>query len=329
MRVRLSTKDREYIFSRLDKKGLGLIKIASVIDVSPRTITDWKRGKYNMTINHFDKIVLLAEIDNLSLSPEVLDTWWNNSAAGKQGAAARFKKHGQLGDNKSRRLGGKNSYLKRKDNQKDIYSPKSIIEPAQDERLAEFIGILIGDGGVTKYQVAIASNTIDDREYIVYIISLIRQLFGIDPSISVRKNMNCTVTVISSVNLVKYLKKQGVPVGDKLRQNLDIPAWILRDRKLAIACLRGIFDTDGGVYLETHKIKGKQYSYPRLAFVSMSPNLRASIHQVLTDLEFSPKIRNNRSVNLEKRLDIRKYFGLVGTSNPKHMSRWDRFGGVG
>lgn len=329
MRVRLSEKDRDYLFTELDKKGLGMTEVAEVVNISTRTLTSWKQGRYTMPKEHFEKLMALAKVDSKLLNPETLNQWWSNSDAGKKGASVRFAKHGHLGSHASRQLGGRNSYLSRRSNLNDIFTPKDIFEPVENKQLAEFMGVLIGDGGVTKYQVSIACNAKDDSEYVIYVASLVRQLFGMEPSILQRKSLNCTLVVASSVKLVDYLKGLGIFEGDKLRQSLDIPAWILRDRGLAIACLRGIFDTDGCVFLERHKIKSKYYSYPRLSFVSMSANLRESIYKVLADLEFTPKVRNNRSVNLEKLLDIQGYFKVVGTSNPKHLDRWNRFGGVG
>ena len=79
-----------------------------------------------------------------------------------------------------------------------------------------------------------------------------------------------------------------------------------------------------------HKIKQKVYSYSRLSFVSASLPLRLSVYQGLKNFGFSPKIRNNRSVQLENRAEIIDYFDKIGTNNPKHRNRFEKFiGGVG
>src|SRR5207244_1846894 len=108
-----------------------------------------------------------------------------------------------------------------------------------------------------------------------------------------------------------------------------IPAWIIDNKELSAACVRGIFDTDGCIFQERHRIKEKLYCYPRWSLVSMSNNLRLTISDILSGLELSPRIRNNRSVNLESRSDINAYFELIGTSNLKHLNRFRTFGGVG
>ncbi len=62
-------------------------------------------------------------------------------------------------------------------------------------------------------------------------------------------------------------------------------------------------DTDGCIFNECHVINNKKYCYPRLSFVSFSWQLRLSVFKILQKLNFPPKIRNNRSVQLEKRKD--------------------------
>lgn len=327
MRVQLSTKDSKLLFSSLEVNKIKLSDIARTTQVSLRTVTDWKRGKYTIPSVSFNKIFKLAG-SPASITPEYLDNWWNNSISGRKGALARMKKYGSLGTPEGRSLGGLNSYLARRNNTHDIFTTKTILEPAQDEHLAEFVGILIGDGSLTEYQVAIASNTTTDSEYIIFVARLIKRLFGIAPRISIRSDINCTMIVASSIKMVEFLTHIGVLQGNKLAQGLDIPSWIQDDQKYANACIRGIFDTDGSIFQETHVIKGRIYSYPRMSFVSMSENLISTINTVLIDLGFYPKIRKNR-VNLESQSDINRYFDIIGTSNPKHFNRFSKFGGVG
>jgi hypothetical protein len=328
MRLRFSDNDRALFFAELHQRGLGIKQLAEMTGVSSRTITDWKRGKYTIPARHFNKIVESATIDPESIRAEVLDNWWNNADAGKKGSQARTIKHGPLGTAEGRVRGGNSSYARRRSKPGDIFARHKILRPSRDEALAEFIGIMIGDGGMTKYQASISLSSLVDTEYSLYVGELIERLFGIHPTIMKARNSNCLVVVASSIELVEFLKQHGVLQGDKIRQSLDIPSWVLGDRDLAVACVSGIFDTDGCIFHECHRIKGRSYAYPRLSLVSASPTLRASVHGILSDLELDPRLRNNRSVNLEKLSDIAAYFSMVGTSNPKHLSRWTLFGEV-
>lgn len=329
MRIQLTEKNRMYLFSELKCKQITLAQIATAAGVSTRTITDWKRGKYTIPSQSFEKILKIGVIAKNSMEVKVLDDWWSNRDAGIKGATSRMQKHGPPGTPVGRVLGGKSSYKQRKNRADDIFTRNKIIRPANDELLAEFVGIMIGDGGMTKYQVSIALSSLVDNEYCTFVTELIKKLFGLQPKVSKRKNSNCLVIVVSSVELVEFLTNKGVLQGDKIRQNLNIPEWILENNEYEKACLRGIFDTDGCVFQECHKIKKKKYCYIRWSLVSASRFLRESMNDILIYLEFDPKIRNNRSVNLERLSDIERYFRLIGTSNPKHSDRFKSFGGVG
>ena len=112
-----------------------------------------------------------------------------------------------------------------------------------------------------------------------------------------------------------------------MKQQVGIPDWIMENCEFRKSCLRGLFDTDGCIFHERHKIKNKVYSYKRLNFTNASLNLVKSVQTILSDLGFKPKIRRKfRVVQIEDLKGINTYFETVGTSNPKHKLR---FGEVG
>ncbi len=190
---------------------------------------------------------------------------------------------------------------------------------------------MIGDGGITEKQVTVTLNYITDKEYINFVSNLFKKLFTVEPALYKREKESVVNIVISRVKLVRFCKSLGLKVGNKLRQRVDIPNWIKKETKFKITCLRGLMDTDGCIFNECHNINNKRYCYPKLSFVSYSKNLRYSVFKILSELGFHPKIRNNRSVQLESKKDVIKYFQLVGTNNLKHKRRFKRivFGRVG
>lgn len=205
----------------------------------------------------------------------------------------------------------------------------SVFLPELSDKLAEMIGILIGDGGMTKYQVTVTLGIDADSTYAPFVVQLMQSLFRIQPSVHIREARGCIVIILSSVVHVELLCQLGLKIGNKLKQGLDIPQWVKDDKEFYVACLRGIFDTDGCVYQEVHKRKSGVYRYTRLSFVSASPILRHAILMLLGDLGIRAKIRGNRSVNIERFTDIEEYFRIVGSNNPKHIRRYVTFGGVG
>ncbi len=269
-----------------------------------------------------ERLAVLVGIELTAQETAFFSDWWNNQSAGKKGMLAQRDKYGPLGTTEGRIRGGTHSYLKRKGISGDIFTPKSIRTPIKSIELAECLGLLIGDGCITGYQVSVSLSSLVDTEYARFVENFFIRLFGICPRVSIRDNANCITVTTSSVRLVEFLKSLGLPQGHKIRHNLKIPDWVLEDSAYSAACVRGIFDTDGCIFMEKHHINGRSYAYPRMSFVSASNYLRTDIYNVLKGLGFEPRIRNNRSVTLEKLADIAGYFKIVGSSNPKHLERF-------
>lgn len=328
MTVKLSDECRHQLFEQLTVCGYSTHKLGDELGLSRRTISDWKRGKYNIEQASFVKLIELACVDIEELHYQIIDPAKQRLLASSLGGKAKWKKYGSIGTIEDRRKGGQASYRNRHKNQEDIFARTKIKKHQKTVALAEFIGVCMGDGSITNYQVTISLNSEDDKEYISYVSECVKELFGLKVKLQKRTKKKCTNIVVSSVELVELLMSYGLPKGDKIRANLDIPDWILQNREYTIACLRGLFDTDGCIYLETHKRKSGVYSYPRLSFVSASEPLRQSVCDAYSDLEMSGKIRMNRSVTIERFTDIEKYFKIVGSSNDKHIRRFAQFGGV-
>jgi LAGLIDADG-like domain/WhiA LAGLIDADG-like domain len=329
MRVRLTNDKLGLLFQSLSDSGYSIKWVAAVLNMNPRTVRDWRNGKFTIPKDHLTILANIANIDVNDLTPEELSDWWNSSDAGKKGGNAYIKKYKSLGTVESKRIGGHLSYKKRRLIDDDIFSRKVIKVPGGSCLLAEFIGIMIGDGNITKYQSSISLNIKTDIEYADYVSGLICELFGIVPTYQRREESGCVVITASSIELTDLLTSLGLPMGDKLRAGLDIPDWIRADSGYSKACLRGIFDTDGSIFQEVHKRKDRIYSYPRMAFVSYSEPLIESIQTILCEIGLSAKIRNNHRVTIERFTDIEEYFRIIGSSNTKHVRRFAAFGGVG
>jgi intein/homing endonuclease len=127
--------------------------------------------------------------------------------------------------------------------------------------------------------------------------------------------------VVSRKELVRYLHELGLPKGNKVKQQLDIPVWIKRNRKLAIACLRGLVDTDGSIFTHRYRAKDTWYAYKKLSFTSASEPLRESVYVLLQKFGFHPRM-TNKDVRLDRAEDMRRYFAYIGSHNPKHLRRY-------
>lgn len=202
---------------------------------------------------------------------------------------------------------------------------KEIKYPDKLALLAEFIGIMLGDGGTSSnYQATIAFNMHGDRDYARYIQGVITKLFSISSKLCIREYKSSSYVVVSGISLVEFLEKLGIKKGNKVKNQIGIPKWIFERKEYQSACLRGLFDTDGCVYNHKYKIKGKEYSFVKLAVTSYSEPLRNDVKLIFENLGFSPKLYKKR-VYLYKKREVNRYFETIGTHNPRYLERYNLF----
>lgn len=199
---------------------------------------------------------------------------------------------------------------------------KEIHCPDRSSELAEFIGIILGDGGVrSKHQCFITFDYRTDLKHAKYICSMIRDLFSVDGSIRKRKNNNGADVIISSTNLIEFLLKQGIVSGNKVKNQVDVPAWVKARSEYRIACLRGLMDTDGGVYSHSYKAGAKSYKYLKLSFTNCSKPLLNFALDALSALNIKASLSGHH-VAVYSTLGVKKYFKEVGSHNSKHIDRF-------
>jgi hypothetical protein len=247
------------------------------------------------------------------------------SLAGHLGGLARIKKCGNPGTKEGRRLGGLRSMETHRLRPSGFITLKKIKILRKNIELAELMGIMFGDGHLTNYQASFTTNSDTDYEHALYVSSLFRRLFSIEATMKKRKNQRAVDVIVSSTTLAKYLNKLGMPIGNKLESGLYIPNWIRGKDSFSKAFLRGIFDTDGCVFIDKHKYKNKVYSHLGWAFTSLSGEFLEEVKVLLEIFGFRPtRTDKQNSVYLRRQSDVRRYFDFIGTSNSKHRNRFLR-----
>ena len=99
------------------------------------------------------------------------------------------------------------------------------------EELAEFFGIMKGDGYLNyyhyqnKYLLEIAGDKNLDKDYLQnYVKKLVKELFNLNSSFFIRKRQNTMYLRLISKGLITYLIKAGFKKGKK--GNINAPSWI-------------------------------------------------------------------------------------------------------
>jgi hypothetical protein len=207
---------------------------------------------------------------------------------------------------------------------------KTVRLPEPSEALAEFFGIMMGDGGINNpWQANISLNSEADAAYITYVSNLIQTLFATKPSVHKSKSRKVVRLLVSSVTIVDFLTRHGLVRGDKLKAGLVIPGWILLKPEFRVACVRGLVDTDGCLYIHKHRVAGKEYRNLGLCFCSYSPELIGQVMRIFEEFGIIPHSSNQgRSIYLYKASAVARYLEVFGSSNERIRSVYREFGGV-
>lgn len=323
-------KQRNFL-NRVHKESiLDWSEIAAICGVCERTVRDWRREKFYM--KHESAQALFRKTSIRFCKPkEILPDYWSAKRIASIGGKRRCEIYGNPGTREGRRKGGITTQRKLRENPDlarkiGIKVRKVIKKPENSVLLSEFVGILLGDGGITNHQVVITFNSKTDKQYSIYIQNLVKKLFGISSSIILRKwtNDKANNIVISGKNLVNFLLKKGLKVGHKINNKIDIPSWIRNKREYKIACVRGLVDTDGSFYFYKHKVNGKIYNNFAICFTNYSAPLLNSVYKIFRELKFNIS-RTNKRVYIHREKDIECYINIIGSHNQKHLNKFKNY----
>ncbi len=202
-----------------------------------------------------------------------------------------------------------------------------------DEKLAEEIGIFIGDGYLSDYsyhwELGICGHLVDDYEYITkYVNPLMNELFGSPGSIVISQAQRAVnIRFWSKAIFLYHSAVLGLPIGEK-KDLLEIPKQVLSSPVLAFSCIRGIADTDATL---TFKRKYKRLPYyPSIKIELASQKIVEQVALVLQRDFRLLTIYNmkNRDGYVTHRIELNgvenleKWMKLIGFRNPKHLSKY-------
>jgi intein/homing endonuclease len=129
----------------------------------------------------------------------------------------------------------------------------------KSESLAEMLGIILGDGRLRwdptgrHYQLDVILNWVEEKDYVLYVNDLMMRLFQYKPKLSRQINEDGSIgkgiyLTIYSKKLVYELISLGLIPGNKVENQIIVPKWIKECKSYMIACLKGLFDTDGSIF---------------------------------------------------------------------------------
>lgn len=318
-------EQRSFLDSVKEEMRVSWPELAEVVGVHKRTMNDWKREKTSMSFPAL-KTILRKTGWEMPGNVEMKEPFWYTHKGAREGGLAVYKKYGRVGGDPEYRKKKWYEWWEREGRFKHhpiINTTLPIRRPRKSADLAEFVGIVLGDGGISKRQLTITLNDKDDKDYGEFVITLIKKLFDVPVSTYHREEVSTINFIVSRSELIHFcVEELGLKRGNKIKQQVDIPDWIKQNELYSIACVRGLVDTDGCVFPHRYKVNEKWYSYKKLSFTSYSKPLRQSVFNILKDNALNPRLARDRDVRLESIKDMKKYFRIFNFHNPKHLKRY-------
>jgi len=170
-------KQKEFLVGVCKELEINTEQAGKLVDICGRNYRDWIHGKL---LPRKDAIEKLSEMSGIPI-PKVIEEreeWWSGRVNGKKGGEACYKKYGAPGTSEDRMKGWLATLAHKKNDPSLRWSlPNEFKKPNYSEELAEFIGIVLGDGGLTHDQCVVSLHMIDDIEYSEYVRKLANKLF--------------------------------------------------------------------------------------------------------------------------------------------------------
>jgi len=203
--------------------------------------------------------------------------------------------------------------------------------------LSEETGLHIGDGSMNFYRnknnfrgvYQLRGHLNDDKaHYNQRVKNLYKLLYNFYPSLREMKSSGVYGFQIWSDALVNFKNKViGLPLGEKT--DVKIPKQFFIKKDNLISLIRGIFDTDGCVYIENKRKK----LYPRVEFKTISNTLAEQLKKSLNNLDLRATkyslLRTHKNwhtlytVSIRGEEMVKKTFKIIQPNNPKHKLKFN------
>lgn len=196
-------------------------------------------------------------------------------------------------------------------------------------QICELVGAFIGDGYLTnckkgQYVFGISGHRYLDEDYIKYLKNIILENFpSTKPKLYYRTDEKTIMLKVCSKEIYIFFKNLGFNSGKKAH-TVKIPKKIINNDEFIRTTIRGIFDTDGCVYLDKRKTYAKPYS--RITLQVASIELIEQLESFLSNhfkLYVNKKNRDGyrNYIEIYGLKQLAKYLKIVGFSNQRHLKK--------
>ncbi|MCD4760207.1 hypothetical protein K8R33_04970 [archaeon] len=213
---------------------------------------------------------------------------------------------------------------------------KNLSEITLSKELCEVVGAFMGDGhayNIKKrhYRIQFSGDKRLDLDYYNNRINpVIQTIFHSNPKIKKIDNCNSLRVDFNSKFFYVFLKNFLNLTSSRKTYIIRIPKVLFEEQneKYLLRMVRGLFDTDGGIYLDKRIIY--KTPYPRIIFHTISKKLHKQLMEYLSKhfkiYSYQRKYKNpnnkdSYSIEIYGQKQLKKWMSLIGFSNPRHLSK--------
>ncbi len=202
------------------------------------------------------------------------------------------------------------------ESEKKQYLPKQVPIIKMDEKMAEILGILNGDGHLSnfKYEVCIVGD-LREEEYYSYLKNLFESKFGLPFTLRREKSafkLRCYSKGISGILFSEYHLPKGNKIG-----HLKIPSQVHLSKKFLRAYHRGLFDTDGSIYF-------RRKNEPVVQITSADEVFLKEVKDALNLLGFTVS-KGNQRIFIYGKSNVKRFFEEIKPANSKHLKKYQNY----
>lgn len=170
--------------------------------------------------------------------------------------------------------------------------------------LAELIGVILGDGNITRFARTEGLRVVGNWEnqgFIKRYAKLTERVFGKKPHVGKRSYSNAANITLYECHISRRL---GIPTGAKGTLKDVLPKWISRDRALVIRYLRGLYEAEG-----SYSVHEATYTH-KFLFANTNPSLLQTVFTLVQSLGFHPHA-SPRQIQLSRKQEVQKLKNLL------------------
>ena len=170
--------------------------------------------------------------------------------------------------------------------------------------LAEFIGVVLGDGHMSRFprtdELTIFSN-FNNPGFIKRYSGLMEKIFGKEPYVAKMSRVNCVRIRIYQKNIQKRLE---VPYSPRGHRWIEIPDWILNDGRYIVRYLRGLYEAEG-----SHCVHEKTSTY-KVFFTNRNVSMLRNVYMLVKSLGYHPH-RSKNQVQLSRKDEVFRFMKAI------------------